>query len=186
MGGDPYTTHVPILAQAVLMTKGPVLEFGAGWGSTPLLHALCRGRRLITYETLGPWLKKFERLSSEFHTLLHVAGWKEVMEATLPERVGVAFVDCEPGEARAPLINWLRDKCDLVVVHDTEKDWGVGADYKYEAIFSKYKHRADYRFLRPYTTVVSEVMQFPIDPDEETWMPSDEQLAYFREKGITK
>lgn len=186
MSGDPYATHGPILAQAVLMTKGAVVEFGAGWGSTPLLHALCRNRSLITMESKEEWLMKFTSLQTMWHNLVTIKDWNDLFLIEPPERYSVALVDCEPGEMRAPIIDWLRTRCTFVVVHDTEKDWGSGADYKYETVFNRYKYRTDYRFLRPYTTVVSDEREFPVDPSEETWTPSAEQRAYFKEKGIRK
>jgi hypothetical protein len=181
---DIYATHAPILAQALMQTDGPVFEFGAGWGSTPLLHALCRWRKLTTYETNVEWLQKFLPLKNTYHELLPMHDWQKFMDENPNLRMSLALVDCQPGEMRAPLIRWLRDKCTYVVVHDTETDYATGADYKYEPEFKLYKYRADYRFMRPYTTVVSDDFIFWMDSAERIWTPSADQKAYFDEKGI--
>jgi len=41
-GGDGHGTHQPVLHAAFHASTGPVIEFGMGFFSTPMLHELCR------------------------------------------------------------------------------------------------------------------------------------------------
>ena len=186
MGFDIYGTHIPVLATAVYLTRGmgPVLELGAGDSSTPLLHAMCRDRKLVTIETDAKWLGKFKAFEGPDHRLEAVEKWDDWIKAPGPERWAVALVDCAPGEDRVKLIRHLKDKAIFVVVHDTEKDWGSAADYKYEAVLPEFKHVSEYRYLRPYTVVASDFVPFHLDACEAVWTPTAEQKEYFDKMGI--
>ena len=48
-----YGTHLPLLMEFVLKTEGPILEQGAGMFSTPILHHLCEGHRLLRNFLVG-------------------------------------------------------------------------------------------------------------------------------------
>jgi len=65
----------------------------------------------------------------------------------------------------------LRPQARFVVVHDTETDYDTGADYKLEPVFAEFRYRNDYRFLRPYTTVVSDEAPFALSEVETVWTP---------------
>ena len=41
-GGDGHGTHQAVLHAAFHASTGPVVEFGMGYFSTPMLHELCR------------------------------------------------------------------------------------------------------------------------------------------------
>ena len=47
-----WTTHIPMLIKTVNDTRGPVLEIGSGFFSTPLLHWICKyhNQEIITLE----------------------------------------------------------------------------------------------------------------------------------------
>ena len=74
---DCYSTHRPVLVKILAITDGPVLELGCGWGSTPLLHKLCKeqNRMLITVEDNMDWMARFkEQFESDSHIFLNVSG----------------------------------------------------------------------------------------------------------------
>jgi hypothetical protein len=174
---DPMGTHAPVLA-LYLSELGEVphnvLELGVGLYSTPLMHYLCRAySQLHSAETDGAWLTRFRYMETDRHVFHHVSEW-DTFDLIESMEWGLAFVDNAPGESRARLIHRLRSRARYVVVHDTETDYATGADYKYEPEFARYRYRADFRKLRPYTTVVSDFV--PLDaPDwEKTWTPPEE------------
>lgn len=146
--GDCYSTHKEILTRSVVETSGPVLELGAGFGSTELLHDLCKDRFLVTVDNDVSWLNKF----ASFETEKHVFQFLEDPAKTewLDKDWSVVFVDHAPGETRLNALLRARNKSDFIVVHDTE-DLGYGL----EDVLSSFKFRRDFRTSRPWTTVVS-------------------------------
>jgi len=67
---NPYATHQPVLwAIAKNISHGRILELGAGYGSTPLLHEICKRNNNILYtiETKEVWARQFNHLRSQ-HT----------------------------------------------------------------------------------------------------------------------
>jgi len=147
---DAYSSHAPILAACSQLTEGRVIEVGAGAYSTPLLHALCRGRELITIEREAGWAEKFRCLESPNHKLIINRNTANVPE--IDEPCGLAFVDGFTQD-RVPCIKRLKDVADVIVCHDTER-----SVYGYEPIFSTFKERLDY-FVPPWdvgTTIVSD------------------------------
>ena len=154
---DPYATHVPVLAKAVMMVPGPVLELGVGYYSAPLLHELCLGRELVTAETADEqeWMERFRDFGSVDHKLELVEDW-----ATWPllkRRWGVALVDHQPGERRKETLELLAGRATVIVVHDTEHP-----AYDYEPGLSRFKRRWDYTRLVPWTTLVSNFRPLPL------------------------
>jgi hypothetical protein len=172
MGWDIYGTHVVPLGAAIARAPmGPVLELGMGEGSTPFLHALCHNRLLVSAETDAVWAKKFEQFASPMHGLHQVQDWATWPVVEQMHRWAVALVDCAPGEARAPLIARLANRCTYILAHDSEKDYGVGTDYRYEGVTPLFKYVSEYRYLRPYTLILSNFQPFTLDEVEKIWTP---------------
>lgn len=168
---DIYTTHLPSLAACVARTTGPVLELGMGEGSTPFLHYACRGKRLlVSAEYDHSWAAKYEPYGSPDHLIYHVRDWHcwDVPESRYWD---VAFLDLSPGEERAAMMPRLANRCRFLVIHDTERDHGSAADYKYEQHFGLFQYRTEMRRFRPYTMVLSNVQEFVIEPCDRTWTP---------------
>ena len=157
---DPVGSHAPILAALAAMTRGTIVEMGCGFYSTPLFNLICcaQGRNLITFETDGEWLKRFEPLRSDSHGLFHIQDWDKVIadlgQVKGADRIGLAFVDCKPGEKRADIIRGLRGIAGVVAVHDTETDHATGANYQYGPAFAEYSYYRTFKWMRPYTTVL--------------------------------
>lgn len=147
-----FGTHVPTLASAVLQARpGPVLEYGCGFYSTPLLHMLCEemGRQLLSLDGDPPWAEKFAGLRAAFHDVVGVSSWEasETIVDTVPAW-SVVFIDHGPEERRAVDIRRLRDRAEFIVVHD----WIQGGS-------REFAHEWVSR-TAPYTAVLSNVRPF--------------------------
>jgi len=145
---NPYATHLPLLAACVASSGGPVLELGCGLYSTPVLHALCLGRTLLSVESDPEWYALFKHFESDNH---HIILSKELPE--LPGPWSVVLIDQRPAKARAPSIIRLREKTELFVIHDTEDQL-----YEYEPVLSTFKHRIEWQRYTPWTSVVSDTI----------------------------
>lgn len=130
-----FGTHMGILASAVLQSRtGPVLEYGLGFYSTPLLHLLCQemGRELLSLEGDAEWASKFEEFRTSFHHITSMprgpGGPDWGLSGHLPAPGGtvhtadwaVVFIDHSPDERREVDAAALANRAELVVVHD----WG--------------------------------------------------------------
>lgn len=157
---DEYSTHQRMLIAALGQYPGNVLEVGAGWGSTPLLHAYCTAMRrtLLTLDSNPDWIARFKHLEDDQHKLAHIPNFYEHLWLALNpwdgQRIGVALIDGRIYE-RDPAIRVLLDAADVLVLHDTE-DPQYGMD---EVLAELGKDRTIYRVddksVRPWTSVVS-------------------------------
>lgn len=145
-----FTTHLPILASVISHTSGPVLELGCGFGSTPLLHQMClsQKRELVSCDSSAKWIDALSRYGNNGHRLLSVDDWDkcEVFDSNWD----VVFIDHEPITQRVKDLKRLKDKASYIVIHDSGDPI-----YGYERILKDFKYRHDYKYLRPWTTVVS-------------------------------
>jgi hypothetical protein len=66
----------------------------------------------------------------------------------------VAFVDCH-GDFRKASIEFLRNRVELIVVHDTTAEDPSIGDRNWLPLLATFPHRYDYTRMMPYTTVVS-------------------------------
>jgi len=174
-----YDTHLPMLSYCVAHSTGPVIECGTGGGSTPFLHAMCKGRKLISGEYDPAWLEKFREFGSQPdmpgdpHELHHVIDWiewgQEIRSRVGP--VGTILVDQSPGETRTPFVKALKGWAKFWILHDSERDHNSGANYKYEDVIDLFKYVSEYRFLRPYTLVLSDHERVPVDQVESKRTP---------------
>lgn len=136
-----YGSHLPLLIEFVLKTTGPVLELGAGKYSTPILHTLCEGRRLlVTVEHNPDWRGQFEHLKSQSH----------VITDTLPQGIewAVALVDSAPSESRRPYIDQIDQHAQYLILHDYGED-------QYQYPIDRFRYHRKYEWLSPRTIVVS-------------------------------
>jgi hypothetical protein len=127
-----------------LPNNSRVVEFGSGYGSTPLLRSYCskHASQFYSFDTDNEWSKKVSsELVSDFKKL-------DIGECDL------LFIDGKPGEERKYHIELNRVNAKIIVAHDTED----GADYVYgmRKILCTFKYRFDYAPEgRPQTTIIS-------------------------------
>lgn len=182
MKQDAYSTHQFSLMASVLATNGPVVEFGGGYYSTPLLNAVARiqARKVYTVEN-SP--RVFEELKAKYefrnHIFRFLPYWEWVFDETNfspndmidydwlhlqqcqnvhkeggSPRWGVVFIDQGPVGVRRIALDFFSDKADYVVIHDSEPEHDNV--YGYSAVFPKFKYRKSFSsFTGPDTTVLS-------------------------------
>lgn len=144
---DPWSTHIPALALAVSKYGKRVLEIGAGWYSTPLLHTLSDS--VVTLETDQAWASKFYSISKEsLHVVPDMLSAAE-MFSVFPW--DVVFVDCDPVSQRAGCVKLFLDKPCCVVAHDTEAD-------NYRSLLKSVKFLRHFDFIMPRTSHLSNVI----------------------------
>ena len=165
---DAYSTHqVPLIA-AVLQTKGPVIEFGMGHYTTPLLHQLCcNNRMLFSIEASREYAEQFEYLRTPRHAIIYVENhdWTQADRILdkISDRWGVVFVDHGDMEARAPAILKFKDRAELIVVHDSNVRTEEGKSaYDYDEAFALFTHRYEYTPYIIHTMVLSNIRPFQL------------------------
>ncbi len=117
----PFGSHMAALAAAVLQARpGPVLEYGVGHYSTPLLHFLCEetGRHLVSLESDPEWAARFNSMRTAQHTIEVVSSWSATDPLVERNKWSVVLIDHAPEERRAQDIRRVRDLAEFVVVHD--------------------------------------------------------------------
>lgn len=164
---DGYSTHNEALAYAFGMTAGPVVELGAGWYSTPLLHGMCEAaaRDLYTVESDAEWLASFRPWMRTWHQLVLDPAMRIPVASP-----GVVFVDHDmypgkpghDGPSRGDSIRMARDAgATIVVVHDTEPKtggWDISDNARGQGdALEGWAYRRDWRALEPWTAAVSDV-----------------------------
>lgn len=165
-GLSGWCNHRPLLACALLSTSGPILEFGAGDGSTPLLarYAAASGRRLVTFESDRGYFERFAGLASPIHRLVHDPRW-ELADALYENPAGVAadlgfpllpasvaLIDHAPSERRVVDIVGLAPHVDYLVVHDSEPS---SAHYRLAEVRASFPHWWDYTAAGAWASVCS-------------------------------
>ncbi len=122
---DPYSTHQPILYEALLRTSGTVVEFGCGEGSTKLLHRFCgeQNRQLFSFDNNRAWLNKYLGYTSPLHKFAFVENIDRFLAKTKYEawrHCDVLLVDQSPMENRYEVIQALKSTAKFIVLHDCD------------------------------------------------------------------
>lgn len=130
---DNWSNFRPLLFLALNLTSGKVLEFGSGYGSTEYLLEYCeeKGREFLSYDSDKEW--------SQSVGSTYIEDWDK---ADIWHKCGLAFIDHAPGEHRHVAIELLKDKADIICIHDSET--GGAGDYKYEKVLPLFKYQLHY------------------------------------------
>ncbi len=148
-GINNWNNHLPLLLLALENTTGYILELGMGNGSTPFLHEYCEvnNRKLASYENNINYVNQFKKLENENHFIFHIEDWRELK--TGKKKIGVVLIDHAPAEQRHIDAIALKDKAEIVVVHDCEHE-GLSYDvYHIEKIAKEFKYRLDLK-IKPH------------------------------------
>jgi hypothetical protein len=146
--GD-WDSHLKLLWEIISSTPYNIfIEVGSGFYSTPALkeHHEASGVKFISYETNPEWKENFP------DTILV----DEYMNLDIPEEC-ILFIDCAPGEIRAPLAEKYADIAKIIIIHDTQPS----AEYVYHMspTIRKFKYYIDDKPEGlPWTTAVSNFM----------------------------
>lgn len=129
-----FSNHRYLLWEALEATKGPVLELGAGDGSTPYLREYCEGSRSFSsFDYNMSWAKR--------HNAIHVTNWNDIVAWNL--HWGVVLVDHSPGEDRKLALQRLTS-VDIIVIHDSEPIGWNASDYQVRPLFRNFKYVKDH------------------------------------------
>lgn len=153
-----FGTHLPCVMAAMARTSGRVLELGTGYSSSLYLHWACAaaGRRLDSFENHREWYETFglefmRHGYQRFHKVYFVEDFSQA--GVEKHHWSVALVDPNPAEARKDLVRRLADRCDYIVIHDTEPR--VEHYFRYSEIYPLFRWRYDYTAFKPWTAVLS-------------------------------
>jgi len=156
----PGGTHIPVLLACLQETTGPVLEFGVGCWSTPLVGLFAASDRYVrSVETSGEWhtlaLKSHHgidytrKIHGGKHEIIRVKSYDDVVVDD--HKWDIVFLDHLPTERRGVDALRLRYKCRLLIAHDSQHP-----AYEIKDVFRTFRNRlTDYR-NRPATTVASD------------------------------
>ena len=141
---DNNDNHRLLLWYALKETKGNIVEFGSGWGSTEYLRKYAKDsrREFMSFDNGEEWAKKHDS------TFVPNNDW-----GSIDVSGGVILIDHAPGERRYEDIQRLKDEFDIIVMHDSEPT-GAG-DYRYEKIWHLFKYRADVKTNGAWASMVS-------------------------------
>lgn len=147
-----YSSHIPVLAKLLPMSRGPVLEMGTGYFSTPLLHWMCLAEKklLTSYETNSNFYNAFTQFNTEHHKVIFVSNYDD---APIEKPWGLAFIDHAPALRRVVDIKRLANCAEYVIIHDS--DGKEDKKYRYKEIYPLFNYSYTFAVARPYTTVLS-------------------------------
>jgi hypothetical protein len=139
---DNVSNHRLLLWYALTATKGKVVEYGSGEGSTQYLRKYCKDakREFETYD--------YDANYAKLNNSEHITNWDSINP-----KGGVILIDHSPGERRHVDIKRLKDNFDIMVIHDSEPVGG--GDYKLEPLWSMFKYRVDVKSKGAWATAVS-------------------------------
>jgi len=148
-----------MLLKVIPKTTGPVCEMGAGFSSTPVLHWLCQGRELVTYENDEDYAHFARQFRTYTHHIRKIQNWDDV---DYDRHWGVVFIDHSIG--RKPWEKGLQRgdnairfvNADILILHDTEPQ--ETQHYHYDLVWPKYKYRLDWKEHKRWCSAVSNVI----------------------------
>lgn len=149
VGMDQCATHIAMLAWAVTHSEGPILEFGMGYYSTPLIASLAPNRMVVSADSSQEWRDRFQHLLTPLHHLCVVPDWKAWTCPESQAKWGLVIVDHAPSARRQPEIMRMKDRCDLLMVHDSEPHTHYGLD------LTAFPYRYTDKFQVTWTTLCS-------------------------------
>lgn len=146
-----WDNHRPLLWWALKKTKGqiePVLEMGCGEGSTPYLMQYLKTdkRKLISYDYDKEWADKYNAN--------HVTNW----DAIEHENYSVILIDHSPGERRHLDVIKLANKCDYMIIHDSEP---AATGYMLDKVWHLFPYRRNLKTEGAWATIVSTKHEIP-------------------------
>jgi len=136
LNSDPFGTHRPCLVELIKHTTGNIIECGCGNSSTVLIKDIIKNtdRKLISLESNLEWLNKFKHLEDDNHKLFYIDAGNIDNDATGKKWIDfiknntvinsldfeVCFIDQSPWTARTHTLNYFKDKCSFIIVHDVD------------------------------------------------------------------
>lgn len=125
---DPFASHQKELERYVRATTGDIIEFGCGYGSTPLIRKCIENtdRKLFSIESDPQWLIKMQELLPANDQCVYIYNPNTKFSLNLLKkqfqstRFSVCFIDSTPWESRIDVMERFRDISDWVMIHDVD------------------------------------------------------------------
>ena len=149
--GKSRASFLPVLTKLVSMTKGPILELGVGFCSSPYLHWACypTKRTLVSFESNPEYYEFAKSWKDDFHKVYCISDWEKT---NLMEWWEIAFIDHAPMQRRG--IECMRlAHADYLVIHDSENSSAKA--YGLDKVFKNFKFRYKYNDAFPHTSIWS-------------------------------
>ena len=138
---DNWATHKPVIMEILReYPNSKFLELGTGYNSTPfIVNGTTESIHLETNKSWYDEMKKFEKNNHkiEFFENFSLYEWNCDY---FNQEWDVCFIDNAPGESRQSNLVKLKDKCKIIICHDTEAP-SYGWDFsmfKYVYTYTKY------------------------------------------------
>lgn len=122
---DPYATHQKFLKHYIQKTKGDIIEFGTGHGSTGFILDLIKDspdRKLVSLENDPNWFNRmFHKYPpSKTHEYILVKDWRDALKRLDKNAFDVVFIDQSPWVARVWTLDYFKDSAEYVIIHDVD------------------------------------------------------------------
>ena len=153
-----WDNHRPLLwlaLEATIRSPYPVTEYGAGGGSTPYLRQYCSdaNREFISYDSDREWA---DQMNSNL-----ITNWSN---ADIYKRSSVILVDNAPGEMRHEIMAIMKDRADIIVVHDSEPE---ATGYFLEKVWPLFRYRVNLTGGNTWASAVSNTIDLSIFVGEQ-------------------
>lgn len=145
---DPWATHFYALALAIQTYGKRVLEVGAGWYSTPLIHSL--SDQALSIENDPDYIRPFETLCPGRMILTGNVAAEVLRQAD--HDWDVVFVDCEKASDRLLTAQLFLNRKTCIVAHDTEMDY-------WQKLIACAAYKRHFRLMTPHTSFISNVLK---------------------------
>ena len=155
---DPNATHRDYLSTSIreLLRGGPinVVEVGSGVFSTLLLADLVSrapGSTVTSFENNKEWFLRVGQVLDEEGLecdLRFAETYEKAIEAFLTERqtqIDLVFIDSSPWQSRVEALELLKDKANVVVIHDVDY-------FPHNSIFGRESQPIKHPLVRPSLT----------------------------------
>ena len=147
-----YSSHIPVLLEAIRMTEGAVLEMGIGYFSTSILHWLCAplGRMVVSLENNKQMYDLLPSFKDPLHEVNLINSWEK---ADIEWPWGWAVIEHEPGKRRKIDAARLAQHARLILLHDTSPE--QDRVFQYGEVWPLFKYVLHYHDLFPGTSLLS-------------------------------
>ncbi|HET7099044.1 MAG TPA: hypothetical protein VFI61_02330 [Patescibacteria group bacterium] len=153
-----WGSHLPVLANVLDKTEGPVLELGMGVFSTPFLHSMCESRKrlLVSYEENPYYVERHQTFANDNHKIILA---ENMDDAKIDDfKWSVVLVDHSALRRRIEAIR-VAYIAQYVVLHDSDppdpEHYGYPDKPFFFDVYPHYKYRFDFTRMIPNTTVLS-------------------------------
>lgn len=138
---ENWDNHRILLYFALTLTKGKVIEYGSGKGSTPYLRQYCidNMRLFETYDFNKEWAAQMNSF--------YVSDWDSICP-----NGSVILIDHSPGERRTIDIPRLADNFEILVIHDSEP---AADGYDVRKHFKDFNYVVELKTTGAWTTALS-------------------------------